>query len=119
MDFIWVVLLVLDIDEPVDSPPESSGSSEPPVAESSEPSRKRMKKETVEMDSEIKDDGSEDQDGRAMDPNNPMMDDQKHQLAALLSVWAQQTPLNPSVKQTSAGPSILHNFLKINNSFRA
>ena len=92
----------------MDSPPESSGSSEPAVAEPAEvlrdePKRKRVKKDPVEM----KDEGSE-QERSPVDPNLSAEEQQKHQqLAAFLSVLAQQTPLNASTKQksSSAGPS--------------
>lgn len=41
-----------------------------------------------------------------MDPNMSMEEQKHQQLAAFLSVLAQQTPLNPSTKQSSsAGPS--------------
>ena len=105
---VLLICLCQDIDEPVDSPPESSGSSEPAVAEPAEvlrdePKRKRVKKDPVEM----KDEGSE-QERSPVDPNLSAEEQQKHQqLAAFLSVLAQQTPLNASTKQksSSAGPS--------------
>lgn len=81
------------------------------MTEPGEPSRKRIKKEEDDGDQEVRDDGStEEHDSRPIDPNS-MMEDQKHQLAAFLSVLAQQSPLNPSVKQPSAGPSQLKFFL--------
>ncbi|XP_057372179.2 protein bric-a-brac 1-like [Daphnia carinata] len=101
-----------DIDEPVDSPPESSGCSEPPVTEPiGEPTRKRMKKEEdiprhVEKEEPADSDHEEIQThGTMMD--HPNFEEQKQQqLAAFLSVLAQQTPLNPSTKQpSSSGPS--------------
>nr|CAH0107594.1 unnamed protein product [Daphnia galeata] len=106
-----------DIDEPVDSPPESSGCSEPPAPEpTGEPIRKRIKKDVVDdvikthhMD--IKDEIGSDHEAfhtphsGGIDPAN-YEEQKQQQLAAFLSVLAQQTPLNQSTKQTSsAGPS--------------
>jgi hypothetical protein len=109
----------VDIDEPVDSPPESSGCSEPPAPEpNGEPIRKRMKKDVVEdvikSHQEIKDEMGSDHEGfhtphGGINPEHANYDEQKQQqLAAFLSVLAQQTPLNQSTKQTtstSVGPS--------------
>lgn len=95
----------------MDSPPESSGSSEPAMPEHHpannvlEPSRKRIKKDQ-EDDHDMKEDVSTEEVDQPPPILPPTMDDQKSQLAAFLSVLAQQTPLNPSVKQmSSAGPS--------------
>lgn len=102
-----------DIDEPVDSPPESSGCSEPPVLEPiGEPTRKRMKKEE-EAPLHIEKEEPADSDHEEGLPTHGTMVDhsnfeeqKQQQLAAFLSVLAQQTPLNPSTKQpSSSGPS--------------
>lgn len=104
-----------DIDEPVDSPPESSGCSEPPVTEpTGEPIRKRMKKEeeaprVIEKEEPVDSDHDEGLQTHGNMMDHPNFEEHKQQqLAAFLSVLAQQTPLNPSTKQpSSAGPSIL------------